>query len=79
MNQKGTTEFIPNVFVKVLLILMILLALFWGLNGVSIAIFFATLTQIFPNVMVARVMDGIVGLATTLTAILLLIRILKRD
>lgn len=78
MNKKGETEFIPNVFVKVLLVFMILLALFWGLNGMYIGIFLGSFTQIL-SVNVARIIDVVVGLATAFTAIILFVRVIKRD
>ena len=78
MDKKGETEFIPNVFVKVLLIFTVLLTFLWGLNGMYIGIFLGSFTQVF-SVTVARIIDTIVGLATTLIAIILFVRIIKRD
>ncbi len=79
MNQKGEAEFIPNAFVKVVLILMIAFAFIWGVTGMTVGIFLASFTQLFNDVAVARVVDVIMGLATALVAVLLFIRVLKRD
>ena len=78
MDKKGETEFIPNLFVKVLLIFTVLLAFLWGLNGIYIGIFLGSFTQVF-SFTIARIIDGIVGLATTLIAVILFVRIIKRD
>ncbi len=78
MDKKGETEFIPNVFVKVLLIFTVLLAFLWGLNGMYVGIFLGSFTQVF-SVTVARIIDAVVGLAAALTAIMLFVRIIKRD
>ena len=79
MDKKGETEFIPNAFVKVLLILIIAFAFIWGVNGISVGIFLASFTQLFNNTLISRVVDIIFGLATALMAVLLFIRVLKRD
>ena len=79
MNQKGEAEFIPNAFVKVLLILMIAFAFVWGVTGMTVGIFLMSFTQLFNNQVAARTVDIVMGLSAALVAVLLFIRVLKRD